>query len=75
MVKLIKPSDTYLYKIKIESTRAMHEICSKIFKLRHENDVNYVIPVSLLFTLNRFRTHCCNVSIVEFEQINAVAVC
>ena len=29
MIKL-KLDDTYLCKVKIENTRAMHEICSKI---------------------------------------------
>ena len=30
MVKLVKLDDTYLCKVKIENTKAMHEICSKI---------------------------------------------
>ena len=30
MIKLIKLDDTYLYKVKIENTRAMREICSQI---------------------------------------------
>ena len=31
MIKLIKLDDTYLRKVKIENTRAMHEICSKLY--------------------------------------------
>ena len=30
MIQLIKPDDTYFGKVKIENTRAMREICSKI---------------------------------------------
>ena len=30
MIRLIKLDGTYLCKVKIENTRAMHEICSKI---------------------------------------------
>ena len=33
IIKIIKPYDTYLYKVKIENTRAMLEICSKIQRL------------------------------------------
>ena len=30
IIKVIKPYSTYLYKVKIENTRAMHENYSKI---------------------------------------------
>ena len=30
MIKFIKPDDTYLCKVKIENTKAMRKICSKV---------------------------------------------
>ena len=44
------------------------KICSKLL-IRHQSDVNDVILLSFLLTLNIFRTFY-SVSIVDFEQIN-----
>ena len=38
------------------------------------NEVNDVILVSLLLTLNRFHTHCSGVSFVDFEQVNTFTI-
>ena len=36
---------------------------------RYQNEVNYVVLVSLLWTLNKFHILFC-VSIIDFEQVN-----
>ena len=46
------PKDIHLFKVDNGNSRALCEICSKL-KKRHLNDVNDVVLVSLLLTLNR----------------------
>ena len=73
-----------LLKVKKRSTRTMSEIGLKL-TIKHQNDVNNVVLVTLLVPLNRFHTllwcfyywlwtnftHCSGVSIIDFEQVNA----
>ena len=60
---------------RLAQSRALCEICSKL-KKRHLNDVNDVVLVSLLLTLNRLLhysilLHYSGVFIVDFEDVNA----
>ena len=50
----------YLFKVNSGNTRRKCEICSKLTIINHQNDVNDVILLSLLLTLNKFDTlFCC----------------
>ena len=59
---------SYLYKVNDRSTGKRCEICSKL-TIKHQNEVNDVVLVFLLLTLNTFHTFC-NASIVDCEQVN-----
>ena len=57
-----------LFKVRNKNNRKKCGICSKLTK-KHQNDVNDVVLVFLLLTLNIFHTFF-NVSTVDFEQAN-----
>ena len=63
------PAIIYLFKVNNRNTNEGCEICSKLIK--HQDDVNDVVLVFLLLTLNisKFTTFP-SVSIVDFEQVN-----
>ena len=52
---LLYPVGIYLLKVNTRNTRTMCEICSKL-TIKNQSDVNKVVLVSLLLTLNRSHT-------------------
>ena len=48
----------------------MCEICWKL-TIKHQNNLIDVVLVFLLLTLNRFHTHHSDISLVDYEQVNA----
>ena len=59
---MIPSTDIYLFKVNSENTKAMYEIYLKL-TIKTKNDINDVVVVFLLLTLNKFRTflwcfHC-----------------
>ena len=59
----------HLFKVGNGIIRAMCKICSKL-TIKQQNNVNDVVLVSLLLSLNRSH-NCSGVSIFEFEHTNA----
>ena len=62
------PASKYMLSFNNRNTRNRFEICSKL-TIKHQNDVNDIVLVFLLLTLNTFRFFL-SVSIVDFEQVN-----
>ena len=62
------PASKYMLRFSNRNTRNRFEICSKL-TIKHQNDVNDIVLVFLLLTLNTFRFFL-SVSIVDFEQVN-----
>ena len=63
------PTGIYLLKTNNKNIKIRCEICSKL-TIRHKNNANGVILVSLLLTMNIFHTRF-GVSIVNFEHVIA----
>ena len=62
------PASKYMLRFSNRNTRNRFEICSKL-TIKHQNDVNDIVLVFLLLTLNIFHFFF-SVSIVDFEQVN-----
>ena len=52
---MIPSTDIYLFRVNSENTKAMYEIYLKL-TIKTQNDINDVVVVFLLLTLNKFRT-------------------
>ena len=63
------PTGIYLLKTNNKNIKIRCEICSKL-TIRHKNNANGVVLVSLLLTLNIFHIRF-GVSIVNFEHVIA----
>ena len=61
------PANIYLFKVNNKNTRAMCETCSKLVI---KNNVNVVVLVSLLLTLNRFHILLWCLCSPLFEKVN-----
>ena len=73
LFRMVKLTEKHLQRrfrnsVNIYLFRKRCKICSKLL-IRHQSDVNDVVLLSFLLTLNIFRTFL-SVSVVDFEQID-----